>query len=86
MGQYIFPVRISLNLLKHTEGGTLANWLLASSTADTDAVDDITLLGLVTKTAGLIWARWAGRAVNNVQLAKLYFALSAKFNECIAET
>ncbi len=71
---------------KLTEGSTLADRLLATTTANTDAVDDITLLGLVTKTAGLVWARWAGRAVNNVQLAKLYFALSAMFNECIAET
>lgn len=70
----------------HTESGTLGHWLLASTTANTDAVDDIALLGLVTQTAGLVWSRWAGCAVNDIQLAKLYYALSAMFNECIAET
>ena len=70
----------------HTVGGTLWNWALASTTTNANAVDNITLLGLVTETASLIWARWAGSAVDNVQLAKLYYALSAMFNECIAET
>jgi hypothetical protein len=59
------------------EGGTLGNWLLASTTANTDAVDNVALLGLVTQTASLVGARWAGRAVNDIQLAKLYYALSA---------
>jgi hypothetical protein len=44
------------------------------------------LLGLVTKTARLVWTGWAGSTVDDVQLSKLYYALSAKFNECIAET
>jgi hypothetical protein len=70
----------------HTVGGTLWHWALASTTTDTNAVDDIALLGLVTETAGLVWTRWAGSTVDDVQLAELYYALSAKFNECIAGT
>lgn len=69
--------RVKICAEQHTEGGTLGNWLLASTTADTDAVDNVALLGLVTQTASLVGARWAGRAVNDIQLAKLYYALSA---------
>ena len=69
-----------------TVGSTLWNWALASTTTNANTVDDIALLGLVTETASLIWARWAGSAVNDVQLAELYYALSAMFNECIAKT
>ena len=68
----------------HTIGGTLWHWALATSTADADTVDNIALLGLVTQTACLIRTRWAGSTVDDVQLSKLYYALSAKFNECIA--
>jgi hypothetical protein len=70
----------------HTVGGTLGHWALAASTTDTNTVDDIALLGLVTQTAGLVGTRWAGCSVNDIQLSKLYFALSAKFNECIARS
>jgi hypothetical protein len=70
----------------HTVCGTLWYGALATSTADTDTVDNIALLGLVTKTASLVGTRWAGGTVDDVQLSKLYYALSAKFNECIAET
>lgn len=69
--------RAKIGREQHTEGGTLGNWLLASTTADTHAVDNVALLGLVTQTASLVGARWAGRAVNDIQLAKLYYALSA---------
>lgn len=72
-------------LLLHTHGGTLGCLTLATSTADTHAVDNITLLGLVTQAAGLVGARWAGSAVDDSELSELYYALSAKFNECIAE-
>lgn len=71
---------------EHTVGSSLWCWALASTAANTNTVDDIALLGLVAETACLVWARWARCAVNNVQLAELYYALSAKFNECIAET
>lgn len=69
-----------------TVGGTLGRHALAATAADTGTVDDIALLGLVTQTAGLVRTRRAGSTVNDVQLAKLYYALSAMFNECIAET
>lgn len=55
-----------------TEGGTLGGGTLAATTADAHAVDDIALLGLVSEAAGLVGARGAGRAVDNVQLTKLY--------------
>ena len=45
---------------------TLLDLLLATSTADTDTVDNVSLLGLVTKSASLVWARWAGGTVNDI--------------------
>lgn len=57
---------------KHTVGGTLGDGLLAATAADTDAVDNVALLGLVTQAAGLVGARGARSAVNDVQLAELY--------------
>jgi len=53
-------------------GGTLGGRALATTAADTDTVDDVTLLGLVTQTASLVGARGAGSTVDDVQLAKLY--------------
>ena len=44
---------------------------LATSTADADAVDNVTLLGLVSETAGLVGARGAACAVDDLKLAKL---------------
>lgn len=63
---------------KHTIGGTLRDRALATTTADANAVDDIALLGLVSEAAGLVGARRARGAVNNIQLTVLYYALSAK--------
>jgi hypothetical protein len=60
-----------------TIGSTLWHWPLATSTADTDTVDNIALLGLVTQTACLIRTRWTGSTVDDVQLSELYYALSA---------
>ena len=37
---------------------TLWHWLLAASPTNTHTVDDITLLGLITQTAGFVWTRW----------------------------
>jgi hypothetical protein len=51
--------------------GTLWRWALASTTSNTDSVDDIALLGLITKTAGLIRSRWSRGTMNDVQLSKL---------------
>ena len=56
-------------------GRTLGDVFLAVAPADTDAVDDIALLGLVAKAASLVGARGAGCAVDNVQLAVLPAAI-----------
>ena len=55
-----------------TISGTLGGSSLAATTADTDAVDDVALLGLVTKTTGLVRAGRARSAVDDVQLTELY--------------
>jgi hypothetical protein len=68
----------------HTIRGTLWNWALATSSTNTDPVDNIALLGLVAQTACLVGTGWPGCSMDDVQLSKLYLALSAKFNECIA--
>lgn len=56
----------------HTIGGTLWHWLLATTTANANTVDDIALLGLVTETTGLVWSGWARCAVDDIQLSELY--------------
>jgi hypothetical protein len=53
-------------------GGTLGGRALAATAADADAVDHVTLLGLVAETAGLVETRGARGAVDNVQLTVLY--------------
>ena len=67
-----------------TVSGTLGDRAFAATAADTGTVDNVTLLGLVTETTGLVGARRARGTVDGVQLAELYYALSAMFNECIA--
>lgn len=63
--------------LVHTMAGGLAvnlalgDLALAATAADTDAVDDVALLGLVAETAGLVGARGAAGTVDNVQLTVL---------------
>ena len=52
--------------------GTLGSRALAATTADTHAVDDIALLGLVAEAAGLVGAAGPRSAVDDVQLAELY--------------
>ena len=54
-----------------SEGGTLGGLLFPAASADTDAVDDVALLCLVPQSAGLVRARRAGGAVDDVQLAVL---------------
>ena len=39
-----------------TVNDTLANWSLSSTSSDSDSVDDITLLSLVTELSGLVWS------------------------------
>ena len=48
---------------------TLRDMFLAVTPADTDTVNNVSLLGLVAKTAGLVGARWARGTVDDVQLA-----------------
>ena len=48
-------------------GGTLGDGLFAVTAANTDTVDNVTLLGLVPETASLIGARRTGGAVDDVQ-------------------
>lgn len=58
--------------LELTVGSAFGCRSLSSSTTNTYAVDDITLLGLVAQTTGFIRARWTRSAVDDVQLSKLY--------------
>jgi hypothetical protein len=55
-----------------TIGGTLGHRLLATTTSDTDAVDDIALLGLVSQAAGLVGSGGTRRAVDDIKLSELY--------------
>lgn len=50
-------------------GCTLRDRLLAVTTANTNAVDDIALLGFVAEAARLVGTRWAGCTVDHIQLA-----------------
>ena len=54
---------------------------LATTAADTDAVDNVTLLGLVPETAGLVGTRGTAGAVDDLQLAKLSMHSQLMFNE-----
>ena len=57
---------------------SLVDWALASSTAHLGAVDDVALLGLVSKTTGLVRAGWARRTVSGRQLTQLPGAYTQK--------
>jgi hypothetical protein len=61
-----------------TVSGTLGGRALATTTADTGAVDNVSLLGLVTQTASLVGTAGAGGAVDDVQLAELYESTLSK--------
>ena len=50
---------------------TLLHVALASTSADTDSVDDVALLGLVSKSASLLWARWSHALVDSWKLTVL---------------
>lgn len=65
-------------VFRRTVGGTLGGRSLAATAANADAVDDIALLGLVSQAAGLVGAGRTGSTVADVELTKLYYALSAK--------
>jgi hypothetical protein len=55
-----------------TVNDTLSNLSLAATSADTDAVDDVSLLGLEAKTAGLLRASRANDAVNTGKLTVMF--------------
>jgi len=50
---------------------TLGRWSLAATTAHADTIDDIALLGLVSKTTSLVGTGWARGTMDDVQLAIL---------------
>ena len=75
-----------MSKILHTVGSTLRRRPLAATTADTRAVDDVALLGLVPETAGLVGARWAGSAVDDVQLAELYESTLSKCSTSTIKT
>jgi hypothetical protein len=54
-----------------TVGDTLGDRSLTASTLDTDSVDHVALLGLVTETSGFVWTSWSGRPVDGRELTKL---------------
>ena len=66
---WMFPFKFFLMSL--TVGGTLGRRPLPSTPSDANTVDNVALLGLVPQASGLVRARWAGSAVDDVQLAEL---------------
>lgn len=59
-------------------GGTLGHGLLAVTTTNADTVDNVALLGLVTKTVRLVKTRRSRGAVDDVQLAVLPASIMIK--------
>lgn len=55
-----------------TIGGTLGSRALAATTANTDTVDNVSLLGLVSETTSLVGAGRTGSAVDHIKLTELY--------------
>jgi len=53
-------------------GSTLGSRSLAATTTNTNAVDDIALLGFVPETASLVGARGTSCAVDDIELSELY--------------
>lgn len=66
-----------------TVSGTLGNRSLTVTSADTDTVDDESLLGLVTETTSLIGTRRTRSTVNDVQLTVLPASNSEEESEDI---
>lgn len=54
-----------------SEGRTLWSRLFSSSSSDTDSVDDISLLGLVSQSSGLVRSRWSRGSVADCELSVL---------------
>jgi len=75
-----------LDTLSHglTVADTLGDRALAATTLDAHAVDGVTLLGLVAKAAGLVWAGWARSTVDRRQLAEVPGANPEKETQDVA--
>ena len=75
-GQKNFPRHAidssKIEFVSHTISSTLSHRPLAPTTTDTDAVNDIALLGLVSEAARLVRTRRAGCAVDHIELTELY--------------
>jgi len=52
-------------------GSTFTCRPLSATSSDTDSIDDIALLGLVSQSSCLIWSGWSRSAVNDIQLSEL---------------
>ncbi len=59
-------------MVQLTVRSTLWHRSLPAPSTDTHTVDDIALFGLVAEATSFIWAGWAGRSMNDVQLTELY--------------
>lgn len=71
--------------MKHLSvSSTLGSGLLASSTANTDTVDHVTLLGLVPKTTSFVGARRARSTVNDIERTEFPAADTEKEAENVA--
>ncbi len=51
-----------------TVGSTLWCWLLAVTTTNSNSVDEVTLLGLVSETTSLVWSGRSGSSVDDGEL------------------
>jgi len=54
-----------------TVADTLGDRSFTATTLDTDTVDDVSLLGLVSETTSLVWTGWSGRPVDGRELTVL---------------
>ena len=54
-----------------TKGSTLGSLLFPSTSANSDSVDDVSLLGLVTQSASLVGSRRSGCSVDDIELTVL---------------
>ena len=50
---------------------TLADWSLTASTSDSNSVNDVSLLGLVSELSGLVGSAWSVDLVDNGELSVL---------------
>ena len=52
-----------------TVDNTLANWSLSATSSDSNSVDDVALLGLVTELSGLVESAWSVNLVDDGELS-----------------